>query len=245
MTPAGFSIGKPATKGRQEAAYQLGGDKLDKAPAPNGINVTFPLTEPDGDTEYGKVTFKGIFAFEKDRLKLCFRFPKSDNMNRPTDIPDVPAKDSDLWVIVLEREEIITPVALDSAYFIDMAKLQGVWKLVGQEEDGKKSEIPGSDFVSLTFNGEKVIMSEGGFVTVPYLFKLDTTKKPRELTFIVKKRGNERKETYTYLLDGDHLKLYSSTKPGAASPGDFESKEGTSLQIYKREKNPEGPDLGR
>jgi RNA polymerase sigma factor (sigma-70 family) len=89
----------------QEATYQIC-NNADKR-APNGIDLTVQLTADNIERHInsGKMTCRGIFALEKDKLKICCRLPNSKN-DRPTEIQEIPGKETDSWVIVLERVEI-------------------------------------------------------------------------------------------------------------------------------------------
>ena len=204
--------------------------------------MTVPIVVTDfvEETEVGKLTFRGIFTFEKDRLKICGRWPNAMTGPRPTEIPDVPGKDSDLWVIVLEREENPDAIPLGGPDFIkDLTKLQGVWNLVSTEYDGKKKEMPANVKSTLTIDGETVIMLDG-YVSMPLPFTLDTAKKPKEITIHFKLGGQEMKERSIYSIEGDELKLHAANYVKAPPPCDFVSKAGTVLHVYKRDQNPAG-----
>lgn len=83
----GIGIGKPV-EGPQVVAYQLGGDRADKKPVANGINLTLE-----------KVTLRGIFMWDEGKLKVYF--PLCTN-KRPSKIPNVSDPCGGL-VFVLER----------------------------------------------------------------------------------------------------------------------------------------------
>jgi RNA polymerase sigma factor (sigma-70 family) len=86
----------------QEATYRLGGDPNDAEPTSTAIDMKVVLTtSPPGEkpVREGIKTFKGIYAWDGNRLVLCFAL-KGDQ--RPTQIPDALGRDVAVFVLVKE-----------------------------------------------------------------------------------------------------------------------------------------------
>jgi uncharacterized protein (TIGR03067 family) len=79
----------------------------------------------------------------------------------------------------------------------DLAKLQGNWEVHSIEAAGQK--LPDIKLEKLVINGNKI---EGWDDMV---FKIDPTKKPKEIDLILEKSGKVWKGIYS--LDGDKLLL--------------------------------------
>jgi uncharacterized protein (TIGR03067 family) len=94
----------------------------------------------------------------------------------------------------------------------DQKALQGTWSLVSidlgawKELLGKNGEDIFKD-VTVTFKGDKVTASIKGEVGEPSTFRLDVSKKPREIS------DTKDGDTAIYEIDGDTLRICSRPKP--------------------------------
>jgi uncharacterized protein (TIGR03067 family) len=123
--------------------------------------------------------------------------------------------------------------AQDDAAKKELAKLQGVWKRVEAEVDGKKVPVAELQTTTLTIQGDKYTLNTGGQVRTG-VFKLDPTKSPKQLDIISDAGPNKGKSLPgIYELDGDILK-YAVSNPDKDRPTDFVSKPGQSLYVNKR-----------
>lgn len=129
---------------------------------------------------------------------------------------------------VIRLTRLPIPEAALQAIEQDRKKLQGTWKHVGTEQNGKPvndKEAP----TSMTFLGEKVRHpgeSEYG------IFTLSATRKLKSFQARFS-NGEGLANLFAYELDGDRLRLCRS--PGQAFPQEFKT-EGTKNRIeeYKR-----------
>jgi len=118
----------------------------------------------------------------------------------------------------------------------DKEKLQGTWLVVGGEEHGTKMPEADVKMADMRFiiEGDKIQATRGGKEKGKGgTFKLDPSKKPKEIDLI------DDKETVKgiYSLDGDTLK-FCLAKGGNDRPTDFTTKkgDGRGLFVLKRDK---------
>jgi len=116
----------------------------------------------------------------------------------------------------------------------DKDKLQGTWTAVSAVKEGKPAP---DDFVKefkLTFKGDKLTASVAGG-DKEATFKLDTTKKPGQIT--ITPSDGEKAVAGIYSFDGDTLKLCIA-EGEAAIPTEFAAKAGSRamLLVLKRAK---------
>jgi RNA polymerase sigma factor (sigma-70 family) len=112
----------------------------------------------------------------------------------------------------------------------DAESLQGEWAAKSVEIDGKDYTAQKAKSWTLTIDGDKV---KGMTKTGDELsFKLDATKKPKEIDLAGERTELARKAIYE--LDGDTLKVCWS-QDGTVRPTDFTSTSGV-LAVYERKK---------
>lgn len=119
----------------------------------------------------------------------------------------------------------------------DEDKLQGSWKVVAAERDGKKQ---GDDIIKnlkMAIKGDKLILKDGD-KEQEAVFKIDAAKKPKTLDINIK--AGEKLETIKgiYLLEGDDLKICAAADPSKDRPTEFITQQGSGvgLLVFKREK---------
>jgi uncharacterized protein (TIGR03067 family) len=103
--------------------------------------------------------------------------------------------------------------------------------------DGEKIDVQGFDGVNIH---DDVMMLPFGEVS-PVSFKLDTSKKPKQITVIIKSLGTDAKMNGIYWLDGDDLQFCFADKgEDIPPPKDFVSKPGSGHRLFicKRLKPP-------
>ena len=122
----------------------------------------------------------------------------------------------------------------------DKENLQGTWKAVTVEAGGKVQDE--AEEHRLIFSGDEFSIKKGEETMIKGKFKIDPSKKPKEIDmeFIEAKRENLKGKTALgiYELDGDTLK-WCWNKPGAERPKKFSSEAGTEhlLVTLKRDKS--------
>ena len=126
----------------------------------------------------------------------------------------------------------VRPVRAD-----DQEKIQGVWRAEKGVKGGKEGPADEIKQLSLEFKGNKVIPRHGDQGDHEGEFKLDTTKKPKEIDLMIDKNGKKDHAKGIYELDGDTLKICLMDGDGDR-PSKFESADGSKslLIVLKREK---------
>ena len=127
----------------------------------------------------------------------------------------------------------------------DNDRVQGTWEFIAWTQGGKT--IKREDFgendgrpKSLTFMGDKlltVMVNSGGKeVEFKYAFKLDPSKKPKEIDLTPESEPRGTSGPGIYELEGDTLRFCYPGQPNEERPTRLESKEGESYQLltYKR-----------
>jgi len=125
----------------------------------------------------------------------------------------------------------------------DLARLSGTWRTVSLVNDGKalmdeKSPPKPGPATKLVYEGTKWLIKVGDKTVAGGVFKIDSTKSPKEID-IFDETGvkNEKTKLGIYELNGDTYK-YCLAPAGKPRPTDFTSKSGSghSLGVSKREK---------
>jgi len=125
----------------------------------------------------------------------------------------------------------------------DLDKLRGTWLTVSLVSNGKtlvdeKAPPKEAATTKLAYDGNKWMVKVGDKTVASGTFKIDSTKKPKEID-IMDESGmkNDKTKLGIYELDGDTYK-YCLAPAGKPRPAEFASKEGSghSLGVSKREK---------
>jgi uncharacterized protein (TIGR03067 family) len=122
----------------------------------------------------------------------------------------------------------------------DLDAIQGVWRLVGGETQGKaltkekmQALAQGAPELYLTFNGE---IARSNTSEPPAKFKLDPAKKPKEINLTsTGPQGQTMELKGIYELAGDDLKICFDID----RPTEFKTKEGSNaiVRVLKRVKD--------
>jgi RNA polymerase sigma factor (sigma-70 family) len=169
--------------------------RLDAGKNPKQIDIT--QTAVNGPV-IGSM--KGIYTLDGDELRLCLAAIGQD---RPTAFPEKPAVGQ---VLILQRAasgatppkaKEIPPAKTDQELMV------GAWFIVN-EDSGRKGE-------EWWIGTGAIVMQPNlwGFRIVKHLYRLDTTKNPKQIDITVKKMNDEYVGVMKgiYVLDGDELRL--------------------------------------
>ena len=117
-----------------------------------------------------------------------------------------------------------------------LKEIQGTWKFVSQEMDGKPRPKEELEKQTITFEGDKWTVRRDGKVVQAGTHKFDPAKKPPQVDAAVTE-GEDKGSTMLgiYELKGDTLKVCFDPK-GKERPADFTSKAGRMTAVVEREK---------
>jgi uncharacterized protein (TIGR03067 family) len=125
----------------------------------------------------------------------------------------------------------------------DLDKLRGTWLTVSLVNDGKtvadeKTPPKAGPATKLVYEDNKWMIKVGDKVVARGIFKIDATKKPKEID-VMDESGvkNDKMRLGIFELDGDTYK-FCLAPAGKPRPTEFTSKAGSghSLGVSKREK---------
>jgi uncharacterized protein (TIGR03067 family) len=122
----------------------------------------------------------------------------------------------------------------------DLDQLQGTWRLVSRERDGKADLADALKDVRVTHEGDKFSFSgsPSGSGAMKGTFKLDATKSPKAMDRMPADGPQKGKALPgIYKLEGDTLTICASVE-GKDRPTEFATKpnSGRVLSVFKREK---------
>jgi uncharacterized protein (TIGR03067 family) len=126
----------------------------------------------------------------------------------------------------------------DDAADKDQAKLEGTWKLVAMEVDGK--DVPAEKLTSatLTIKGNKYSVLSGKKLHEVEL-KLDASKTPKEIDMqFLDGPNKDRVGRGIYRIDGDKFKICRALDPQDERPKDFKTKGQVNYFVLVWERQP-------
>jgi uncharacterized protein (TIGR03067 family) len=117
-----------------------------------------------------------------------------------------------------------------------LKKIQGTWKFVSHEMDGKPAPKEEAAKQTITFAGDKWTVRRDGKVVQAGTHHFNPAKKPAQVDAVVTE-GEDKGNTMLgiYELKGDTLQVCFDPK-GAKRPTDFASKPGRMTAIVERQK---------
>ena len=121
------------------------------------------------------------------------------------------------------------------AFQQDLAALQGTWKPVSMQSDGKFLPRERIGNIRLTIEGEKFTFSTGAD-SHGGLYKIDPAKDPKELDIVIT-RGDEKGKVYFVIYKFEDQKMIQCMKvSNEKRPGNFTGKAGSGnlFEIWER-----------
>jgi len=117
-----------------------------------------------------------------------------------------------------------------------LKKIQGTWRFVSQEMDGKEAPKDKLEKMTITFEGDKWTVRAGDKVVQGGTHKFDPTKKPGQVTAMVKEGENKGTTMLgIYEMKENTIKVCFDPK-GKERPTSFSSKDGRFMAVVEREK---------
>jgi len=123
----------------------------------------------------------------------------------------------------------------------DLKALQGRWRYVAREENGKASDPALFEGWSLVIEKDTLTMMEGPNPVYRGTFKIDPSKKPRAIDLTITKgvpAANGKVQLGVYEIDKDTLKWCTAFPDDKARPKEFSTKKDgkSEMWTFKREK---------
>jgi uncharacterized protein (TIGR03067 family) len=119
----------------------------------------------------------------------------------------------------------------------DLKLLQGTWTIQSFESDGKARTAEQIKNIKLTIKDDRYSV-EIGDKRIEMTFKIDPTKKPKQIDFTMTD-GDAKAVTHAiYEVGADTLKICRPLEATRARPTAFATKEGSgiAMAVYKRDK---------
>jgi len=113
-------------------------------------------------------------------------------------------------------------------------KLQGTWAVVSEELNGRKTPDDQIKGTTLTVEGDKLSIRQGGKTALSGTFKLDASQKPAHLDITLTPPPKDAVMRMILQLDGDDLKLGAGKGEYGPRPTNFD--EASVIITLKREK---------
>ena len=156
------------------------------------------------------------------------------------------------FLVVADAQDDAAKEKMKKAIKEEIKKLEGTWVRISSEADGEKTEdakTPPKKPIRLTITEDKFTTNSAAGDSVS-TFKLDPTKKPKQLdlTSVEKNSEGERSTSLCiYKVDGDELTVCSwfpfmeKSDKLQKRPTEFAAKRGSDnvIEVYKREKKKE------
>jgi RNA polymerase sigma factor (sigma-70 family) len=232
-TEDGEEIGVEA---RKEVRVVIKGDEITFYPIKEKARVTFrldpsvspkamTLTEQEGADRGTSVP--AIYKVDGDRLDLCVAM--KPGLARPTEFAS--PRGSGLLLLRLRRE----PDRLAE----DRERLQGTWKMVKAEVNGREATEDEIKKGSMIVKGDEMTMTRPDGFSTRVDYTIDPWQKLKELDFVPQDGPeNEKGKTFRgiYRLEGDRLTVCLAG-PDMERPTEFKTAEGTTVMLltFKRE----------
>jgi uncharacterized protein (TIGR03067 family) len=121
----------------------------------------------------------------------------------------------------------------------DHERIQGVWKIIAEVENGKDTPPRRNEKVRIHLTADKVVITEGDDKRQG-TYKLDPSRKPSTIELVPEDGPNKGKKALgIYQLSGDTLTLCLTLQEGKDPPGDFTARAGSGrvLLTLQRDKD--------
>lgn len=140
-------------------------------------------------------------------------------------------------LLILPLAFLIAMVSQGDVAKNDLAKFQGNWRLLAAERDGKKMAPDEVMKIRLTIQGDRFVLRKDLVVISEGTFKLDPTRKPKEIDETITFGPNKGKvfQAIYDITDEEHRICFAAA--GQERPRSFTSAAGSGhlFQIWKRE----------
>lgn len=141
-----------------------------------------------------------------------------------------------MLAVLFVGASLATTAAGTGAGKTDQDKIQGSWSIVSMEKGGMKAPDEVIKDMKLTFGADKIKLQMPG-KDHEVTYKLNASKKPKEIDIVEKESGKELLHKGIYVLEGDTLKICFGHSPDPR-PTEFSTagSASTGLIVLKRDK---------
>src|SRR5262249_9894368 len=118
----------------------------------------------------------------------------------------------------------------------EQAKVQGNWRMVSLEQDGKANDSPPEALSKISFRGDRIFLDKNEV----FAFRLDPSTDPKIIDFSTLDKGNKgRTFEGIYRLEGDTLTICFSTREDIRErPAGFATRGGNNLVMVTLRREP-------
>jgi uncharacterized protein (TIGR03067 family) len=128
-------------------------------------------------------------------------------------------------------------LAADAPKPRDQEKIQGVWKILSEVENGTDAPPRRNVRVRFQFTADKFIITEGDDKRQG-AYKLDPARRPSTIELVADDGPNKGKKALgIYQLSGDTLTLCLTLQEGKDPPGDFTARAGSGRVLLTLERD--------
>jgi uncharacterized protein (TIGR03067 family) len=142
-------------------------------------------------------------------------------------------------LLVLSAGLLLAADAVKDATKADKDKLQGAWQIASVEVNGEEAPDEALTGFQLTIQGDKYTVKRGDDLVLEATFKLDATKKPKQLD-VTATEGQTKGKTFhsIYTLEDGTLRICRHRDPEEKRPSEFAAPAGSQqmLVVWKKEK---------
>jgi uncharacterized protein (TIGR03067 family)/prepilin-type processing-associated H-X9-DG protein len=205
--------------------------KVDETKKPKTVEINLDSGE----------TMIGIYEMTPDKVKFCIA-PKEDGTKPPTEFKSAAGSGHKLVMLKRAKEEkklapnqprrgheVEVGFDADQGADKDQALFQGTWQITAFTEGGEKKNDDQNAQIKVIVKGNSISLQfEGKGETKHGTYKLDSSKKPKQID-IIPENGGDMKIEGIYEVTADTFKLCATM--GGPRPTEYKSEAGSNTVL--------------